>query len=48
MAVRAAKADGNSLLELHEQDPKLARQVAKHFNYDSIDAVKSYLSSLAE
>ena len=35
--VSKAKTDANSLLELHDKDPKLANEVAKRFWYESFD-----------
>ena len=44
LAVKVAWLDANSLLELHETDPKMAEKVAKHYKYDSFDDAKRQIS----
>jgi len=47
-AYKAAESDANSLLELNEQDPNLADEVAKKFGYDSIKEVQEKLNGNQE
>lgn len=43
-AVSAAKVDWNSLLELYDEDPKLAEKVAKEWFWMTIDQVKAHVN----
>lgn len=41
--IEKAWKDANAVLELHAKDPKLAKEVAQHYWFDSIDDVKDYI-----
>lgn len=43
LAVKSAKTDANSLVELYKEDPKLADAVAKEFEYDDYNDLKNSL-----
>jgi len=42
--VKRAEVDANSIIELHDKDPKMANEVAKKFWYSDYEEVKSSLS----
>jgi len=44
VAVKSVALDAQFLLDLHKQDPDLANDVAKRFNYDSFDDAKKFIS----
>lgn len=43
--VKRAEVDANSIVELHDKDPKMADEVAKKFWYDGYKEVKASLSN---
>jgi hypothetical protein len=44
MAVKAAKYDANSLVELNDDDPKLADSVAQEYGYTDYSDLKKSLN----
>lgn len=43
--VKRAELDANSIIELHEKDPKMANEVAVKFGYSNYEDVKSSLAT---
>lgn len=43
LAVKSAKTDANSLVDLYKEDPKLADAVAREFEYDDFNDLKQSL-----
>ena len=43
--VKRAEVDANSIVELHDKDPKMANEVAERFWYSSFEEIKSSLSN---
>jgi len=43
LAKKSAELDGSTLLDLHSKDPKLAKEVAKSFGYESVEDVRNFL-----
>lgn len=42
--IEKAGTDASAVLELHKKDPKLALEVAKHYDFDSIEAVEDFIA----